>query len=192
MNLNQIGVAIRQARVARGITQKELAESCGLSRATVNAMESGKAGELGFGKVGALAARFGMDIELRPAGRPAADAPARRSKLIESLARRYIWWKIPGAEPDLDRIVAQIMELGSYDDVKALEAEVGRMKMRQVLAEARPGWFSPRSWDFWHVALGVSNIGNIPPAAGRTNALPSEFPDAAAKPAARLDPSRPA
>ena len=190
MELNEIGIAIRQARKQRGLTQKALASACGLSRATVNALESGKLHELGFGRINALGSFLGLGIALSPTPVQRSRLPAS-SKLLEQLRKRYIWWKTPGIEPDEDRIIAQVMDIGTYDDVKALEAEVGRIRIKQVLSEARPGWFSPRSWDYWHLTLGLSRVDDIPPQPGRADAIQSDSQNAAKKPAARLEPSWP-
>ncbi len=190
MELNEIGIAIRQARKKRGITQKDLATACGLSRATVNALESGKIPELGFGRVNVLGDFLGLEISFSSAHAHPSRLPCS-SKLLKRLRKRYIWWKTPGIEPDEDRIIAQVMDIGTYEDVKALEAEVGRMRIRQVLSAARPGWFSPRSWDYWHLTLGLAKFDEIPPQPERSDAVQSDFQDASEKPTARMGPACP-
>lgn len=190
MELKQIGIAIRQARKKLGITQKDLATACGLSRATVNALESGKVPELGFGRVNVLGDFLGLEISFSSARAHPSRLPCS-SKVLKRLRKRYIWWKNPGIEPDEDRIIAQVMDIGTYEDVKALEAEVGRMRIRQVLSAARPGWFSARSWDYWHLTLGLAKLDEIPPQPERSDAIQSDFQDASEKPAARMEPAWP-
>jgi len=188
MTLDEIGIAIRQARKKLGVTQKDLAAACGLSRATVNALEAGKVQELGFGRVAALFNFLGLELSF-------SRSPAHRSclpsssKVLKRLRKRYIWWKTPGSEPVEDRIIAQVMDIGTYEDVKALEAEVGRMKIRQVLTDARPGWFSARSWAYWHLLLGLSKFDEIPPQPRRDDVLQADFQHAAEKPAAPMEPA---
>jgi hypothetical protein len=92
------------------------------------------------------------------------DDPAQRAFLTR-LAREYIWWKSPSealAYPH--RVVAQAMDLGTWDDVLALEEHLGPSLLREVLVRAEAGWFHPRSWHFWHYRLGVVPPGEaVPP-----------------------------
>lgn len=89
--------------------------------------------------------------------------PAREELL--GLARKYVWWTEP--EQALGsplRILAQAMELATWDDIARLEREAGGATLREVLRRARPGTFSPRSWHFWHVRLGLARRpGETPP-----------------------------
>jgi hypothetical protein len=84
---------------------------------------------------------------------------------IRALAQRYIWWKTPDEALRFPlRVVAQIMELGVAKDCALMKEYFGREKMVQALREAEPGWFSPRSWNFWHYRLGITKIGEeVPP-----------------------------
>lgn len=82
---------------------------------------------------------------------------------LRRLAAKYIWWKTPEAairQPE--RVAAQVMELGDYDDVQLLSARLGDDYLREVLAQAEAGWFSARSWAYWHYRLGVSRPGQLP------------------------------
>jgi hypothetical protein len=83
---------------------------------------------------------------------------------LGSFARTFIWWKRPSdsvARPL--RVIAQVMELGSFDDVEKLVKIVGEEALKEALRQAEPGWFSPPSWHFWHYKLGVAEIGSVPP-----------------------------
>ncbi|MEI9902712.1 MAG: hypothetical protein WDN06_01060 [Asticcacaulis sp.] len=54
------------------------------------------------------------------------------------LARKYIWWKTP--EEALvypKRIMAQVMNMGDYDDVQALAKHFGDPVLRDVLVHCR-------------------------------------------------------
>jgi hypothetical protein len=65
-----------------------------------------------------------------------------------------MWW--PVASPSghrEDRIIAQVMDIGTYEDILRLEAAVGRERLAQVMRQAEPGWISARSWDFWRGRL---------------------------------------
>lgn len=177
MDIAEVGSVIRQARKQQGITQKELADACGLSRATINALESGKVQELGFMRIHALNAYLGLKLSCLP-----VSAPARfkfDSTLLNILQKRYVWWSLPGIEPDEWRVIAQVMNIGTFSDTKAMEAEIGTVIMQQVLSEAQPGWFSPKSWAYWHIALNLSDFDGIPPLPRRKNDLQTGLQDLA-------------
>lgn len=83
---------------------------------------------------------------------------------IASLGKRYLWWKAPeevAVRPDL--LIAQIMNIGTWDDVVALENNTTVERLRDVLTQAEPGQFSPRSWQFWHLRLHLADIDHVPP-----------------------------
>jgi hypothetical protein len=80
------------------------------------------------------------------------------------MAKKHVWWLPPTqalARPHL--VAAQVMNLGEYEDVRALEATLGRERLVEVLHAAEPGRFSPRSWTFWHCRLGLAAPGRVPP-----------------------------
>ena len=189
MKLSELGCSLRQARKKLGITQKELASACGLSRATVNAFESGKMEELGFNRVNSLCDFLGLKILVEPSPQIQPPIPAL-SRLLVQFQKRYIWWALPGIEPDESRIMAQVMDIGTFDDVRAMEAEVGKAKMQQVLNKARPGWFSPKSWTFWHLVFGLAQLDGIPPQPRRENDFQPKLQNIAEKTATSLESSR--
>lgn len=79
-------------------------------------------------------------------------------------ARKYIWWQPPEvAVKDRHRVIAQVMNLGTFEDVQALRKQAGEMALKQVLREARPGEFSERSWNYWHLILRLSQLRAVPP-----------------------------
>ena len=83
--------------------------------------------------------------------------------LLQRFARKYVWWKTPEeavAQPD--RIVAQVMNIGDYDDVQSLVHQVGLSYLREVLIHAEVGQFDARSWTYWHYRLGLSDPGQVP------------------------------
>ena len=84
-------------------------------------------------------------------------------QLPRSIAKRHLWWKTPdevAARPDL--LVAQIMNIGTWDDVVALENTATPEQLRQVLTHAQAGQFSVRSWQFWHLRLHLADVDNVP------------------------------
>jgi hypothetical protein len=78
-------------------------------------------------------------------------------------AAKYIWWKTPDeALHQPERIVAQVMELGDYEDVQAMVEQLGDQYLKMVLLHAQAGVFSPKSWAYWHYRLGLSGPGQVP------------------------------
>jgi hypothetical protein len=63
-------------------------------------------------------------------------------------------------------MVAQIMHLGTYDDIRQLERLLGHATLATVMRQSQPGWFDNRSWDFWRGRLthaGETGILTAPP-----------------------------
>jgi len=61
-----------------------------------------------------------------------------------------------------ERVVAQVMNIGDYDDVQLLAAQAGDDYLREVLARAEIGQYSGRSWFYWHYRLGLAGPGQVP------------------------------
>jgi hypothetical protein len=75
-------------------------------------------------------------------------------ELIASLGAKYMWWPAIGAGGHSeDRIIAQVMDIGTYDDILRIEAALGHERLAEVMRHAGPGWISARSWDFWRGRL---------------------------------------
>ena len=86
-----------------------------------------------------------------------------KTEILKRLAGKYIWWKTPEeAMKTPDRIVAQVMDLGDYDDVLVLIEVFGEDHLRGVLRNAEIGQFSPKSWAYWHYRLGLAIAGEVP------------------------------
>ena len=78
-------------------------------------------------------------------------------RLIVELGRKYIWWQPIGDQPHSpERIIAQAMDLGTFDDIRRLEMALGPERLADVMLHAAPGWFSDRSWEFWRGRLSLA------------------------------------
>ena len=89
-------------------------------------------------------------------------APLDR-EMLHRFARKYVWWKTPDEAAALpERVVAQVMDIGDFDDVQALAEQVGDAYLRAVLTRAEAGQFSERSWAYWHYRLGLAKPGQVP------------------------------
>ena len=173
MRLREIGNRIRSERRRNGLTQARLAEKAALSRATLNCLETGTIRELGFHKLDAILGILGLELAPTRARKGEGTSPV----LMKRMAQRYIWWQPPDVSVmDSRRVVAQVMDVGTLEDIQALAEAVGRNTLVGVLKHAQPGWFRPRSWAFWHTALELATADCIPP-------IPSRRPDALPDPA---------
>ena len=70
MKPHELGLAIRNARKAGGLTQAQLAKTTGLSRETLNLLESGLVRDLGIRKVLTVLETLGLDLTIEPMTRP--------------------------------------------------------------------------------------------------------------------------
>ena len=55
------------------------------------------------------------------------------------------------------------MNMGTYEDVQKLAAQVGDDYLRRVLDGAEIGQFNEHSWAYWHYRLSWSPSQNVPP-----------------------------
>jgi transcriptional regulator with XRE-family HTH domain len=74
-NLANIGTQIASARKVAGLSQTDLALRAKVSRATINALENGRAGDIGFSKLNRILAVIGLELDLRASSsqRPTLD-----------------------------------------------------------------------------------------------------------------------
>ena len=82
---------------------------------------------------------------------------------LRPFATRYVWWKT--AEEPLrypERVVAHVMNIGTFEDLQCLDEIVGEEGLRLALRQAEAGQFNPRSWHYWHYRLGLSRPGEVP------------------------------
>ena len=63
----EIGQAVASARDASSLRQADLAAKAGLSRATIDALENGRASDIGVSKLSRVLAVLGLELSIRPA-----------------------------------------------------------------------------------------------------------------------------
>ena len=66
MSLSQFGKSVSDARKEQGLRQVDLATRAGLSRATIDALENGRAGDIGVSKLSRVLAALGLELAIRP------------------------------------------------------------------------------------------------------------------------------
>jgi len=134
MRLQEIGYEIRRARLARGLTQAQLASAAGISRVTLNQLESGVFPDLGVRKLQAVLEQVDLRLSLQPA--PSARTPdfigiASTSASVsfkeplreEELIRALLTGKVPAGKRPHFR---SLLEESQPSVVRGLLGEVGR------------------------------------------------------------------
>jgi transcriptional regulator with XRE-family HTH domain len=91
VDLISIGTQIAEHRKKLKLSQAALAVKAGVSRATLDALENGRAGELGFVKLTKLLVALGLELNLQVASsqRPSLDELLEENRDDQSLDRRH-------------------------------------------------------------------------------------------------------
>jgi hypothetical protein len=93
------------------------------------------------------------------------DFEEAKRALLKALAKKYIWWEPPDAAAQNERrVVAQIMNIGDFDDVRRALTAFGVKPFEDALTHADPGWFSAKSWAYWHYRCRIVPFEKDPPA----------------------------
>ena len=107
-----------------------------------------------------MAGQVGEEVNPTPAS---LDDPLAKDRRAETMARKYVWWQPPlRALADRRTFFAQMMTLGSVDDVRWLLARVSEEDLCGVLRDPPVGVFNGRSWNFWHLRLGCEPVPELP------------------------------
>lgn len=79
------------------------------------------------------------------------------------LAKKYVWWKsTEDAAEQPERVIAQVMNIGDFEDIRRVEALAGTEMLTRILMQAEIGQFTPRSWSYWHYRLGIVGLDEVP------------------------------
>ena len=85
------------------------------------------------------------------------------SPALLSIAQRLVWWLSPEeALRERSLFIAQVMTLGTWDDVEAARAELGESILSETLSEPPPGIFDAPSWHYWHRRFRLEPIPPLP------------------------------
>lgn len=80
--------------------------------------------------------------------------PLTSDNRAASMARKYVWWQPPERTLEDRRLfLAQMMTLGTLDEVRWLLSRVPASELRRVLRDPPVGVFNGRSWNFGTCAL---------------------------------------
>ena len=90
------------------------------------------------------------------------NSPPNRDRAV-SMAQKYVWWKPPAealAEPVL--LVAQMMTMGTLEDVQWMLSCTSSDELRAVLRDPPVGVINGRSWTYWQRRLNGDPIPPMP------------------------------
>lgn len=80
---------------------------------------------------------------------------------LDELASRYVWWEnATWAYQHPEIFLANVMNLGTWDDICLLRQCVGDDILEQIITDPPAGLFSPRSWNYWNIKF---NHWPVPP-----------------------------
>jgi transcriptional regulator with XRE-family HTH domain len=138
MRLQEAGYAIRRARIARGLTQAELAKAAGLSRVTLNRLEMGTFPDLGAKKLQTLLDNVGLTLAIQSAPK------TRRSDFIRlASTSASVSFKEPLTEAELIRaLLTGKVPQGKKPHFRTLFAEARPSLVRGLLHEVSR-WTKP-------------------------------------------------
>ena len=90
MDIASLGRQIAHRRKDRRLRQGDLAQGAGVSRATLNALENGRSGELGFNKILKILSVLDLDLRLTEASakRPTLDDLLKEDADDQGMDRR--------------------------------------------------------------------------------------------------------
>jgi transcriptional regulator with XRE-family HTH domain len=162
MKLQELGYEIRKARLARDLTQAQLAEAARLSRTTLNQLENGLFPDLGVKKVQAILDRLGLDLTVEPAQkarRPdfiqmactTASVSFKESLAPDELVRVLLSGKVPrDRRPHLRTLLEEaprplleglVQQVGKWSKPGKLAANVERIAAELGVSKRTRDWF---------------------------------------------------
>ncbi len=75
---------------------------------------------------------------------------------------RLFWWDADETERSPQRVAAQVMALGTLEDIRNLRDRFGPEIFEEVLSAPPCGVFDAKSWTFWHKKMGHREIPALP------------------------------
>jgi transcriptional regulator with XRE-family HTH domain len=159
MNLYEIGQLVRERREALGLSQERLARLAGLSRATINQLETGSLSDLGVSKLATLMDMVGLQLEAEPRGAPhhalrmasrtasvTYKTPLRENQLARALATGHVPAEIMAHvstfidEAPLPLVVSAVEEAARSHGVPPKRIWQHLLRWAHELGSPRPAW----------------------------------------------------
>jgi len=75
---------------------------------------------------------------------------------LKRIAKELFWWQPPEASlANPRRFLAQVMTLGTWQEVQLVGEAFGWNAFKDALLNAPAGVFDMRSWAYWHAVFGL-------------------------------------
>lgn len=134
MRIQELGQEIRRARLARDLTQADLARTTGIARETLNRLERGLVPDLGLRKVLALLDHLGVSLALQHGGRArrpnylrmacsTANVSFKTALTEDELVRALITGKVP---PGRSAHLRSLLDEAPIASLAGLAEEAGK------------------------------------------------------------------
>jgi hypothetical protein len=82
---------------------------------------------------------------------------------LEQLAKKYVWWQAPAeALKHPQVLLCQLMQLGTWSDVREVRSLVGDAAFKDALQRAPPGLLDRKSWNYWNLFYGFVPVPPMP------------------------------
>jgi hypothetical protein len=89
--------------------------------------------------------------------------PTDQEGALAKVAKRLFWWLQPEeALRNEVRFLAQVMALGTWEDVALTHSAYPVEVWKSALYNAPAGVIDPRSWNFWQIRLGMTPMPPMP------------------------------
>ena len=74
---------------------------------------------------------------------------------LTRIAKEIVWWQPPEVSlANPRRFLAQVMTLGTWQEVQTVREAFGWDALQDALRHAPAGVFDGRSWSYWHAVFG--------------------------------------
>lgn len=161
MRVQELGHEIRRARLARGMTQAELASVAGISRPTLNLLESGLIRDLGVRKVLGVLDRLGLELSWQSGGHPrrpdyvrmactSANVSFKSALTEDELIRALVTGKVPAGR---SAHLRSLLDEAPTTLLRGLAEEAGRWtkpgKLQKNLARLAHDTDATRKIEAW-------------------------------------------
>jgi len=78
------------------------------------------------------------------------------SEQLKGIAKELFWWQSPEVSlANPRRFLAQVMTLGTWDEIQQVKAVLGWDAFKDALLNAPAGVMDARSWAYWHAFFGL-------------------------------------
>lgn len=103
------------------------------------------------------------------------DIDYETADLRDQICQDLVWWKKP-QEVDDSELLRRIMNPGTWEMLQWARNKFPVKFFVDALTHAKYGDFSPRSWHYWHIKLGISPIHCLPKNQFLTDGIKLNFP----------------